>query len=97
MVIDEHFLFSLFFFLFSYKLLFWSERNVSIGVLILTICSAFSLTNLIRPDTYQHLLDSLSQKVQETTSRQPDFNTLFAYGVDKMGQCTTSARLFFGV
>ena len=97
MVIDEHFLFSLFFFLFSYKLLFWSERNVSIGVLILTICCAFSLTNLIRPDTYQHLLDSLSQKVQETTARQPDFNTLFAYGVDKMGQCTTSARLFFGV
>lgn len=97
MVIDEHFLFSLFFFLFSYKLLFWSERNVSIGVLILTICSAFSLTNLFRPDTYQHLLDSLSQKVQETTARQPYFNNLFAYGVNLMEHCTTSTRLFFGV
>ena len=97
MVIDEHFLFSLFFFLFSYKLLFWSERNVSIGVLILTICSAFSLTNLIRPDTYQHLLDSLSRKMQETTARQPDLNNFLAYGVNLMGQCTTSTRLFFGV
>lgn len=97
MVIDEHFLFSLFFFLFSYKLLFWSERNVSIGVLILTICSAFSLTNLVRPDTYQHLLDSLSQKVQETTARQPDLNNLLAYGVNLIRQCTTSTRLFFGL
>ena len=46
---DAHTAFCLFFFIFSYKLLFWSDRALSIGALSLTVCCALSVTQLLFP------------------------------------------------
>ena len=46
---DAHTVFCLFFFIFSYKLLFWSDRALSIGALSLTVCCALSVTQLLFP------------------------------------------------
>ena len=46
---DAHTAFCLFFFIFSYKLLFWSDRALSIGALFLTVCCALSVTQLVFP------------------------------------------------
>ena len=60
---DQHSLFCLFFFVFSYKLLFWSDRSISIGALVLTLCCALSITQLFYPHdplvSFGHLGETL--------------------------------------
>ena len=60
---DQHSLFCLFFFIFSYKLLFWSDRSISIGALVLTLCCALSITQLFYPHSplisFAHLGETL--------------------------------------
>ena len=79
---DENFVFSLVFFLFSYKLLFWSQRNISIGVLLLTVCCALSATQLMFPHAHKVLFSAFAERLQSmnTSQRVQDtFQTSLSY------------------
>ena len=62
---DESFFFSFFFFLFSYKLLFWSDRHLSLSTLLLTVSCALSLTQMIYPFANRVLLHRVMETVQD--------------------------------
>ena len=66
---DESFYFCLFFSLFSYKLLFWSDRNVSVGAIVLTVCCALSLTKLIIPNAHHTFYEQCAQTFNSTTEK----------------------------
>ena len=55
---NEDFVFSLTFSTLSLMLLFGSNRTVSLGVFLLTVCCSFAVTNLICPTLAQTLRDA---------------------------------------
>ena len=67
---DESFVFSLVFFFFSYKLLFWSQRNISIGVLLLTVCCALSATQSVYPHAHRVMFSAFTERLQTMNSGQ---------------------------
>lgn len=57
---DESFFFSLFFFLLSYKLLFYSERAISFASFMVTVCCSMALTQMIFPETKEKVVHSFT-------------------------------------
>jgi len=80
---DEYFVFSLCFFVLSYKVLFWSERSVSFGVLLLTSSCALAMTHLVYPHTHTIMLNSFSRRIHdlppEATSIKSFWNLYVSY------------------
>ena len=61
---DATSLFSLFFFCLSYKLLFWSERVVSMGTVLLTISCALAMTQVLQPNAWVDLSHSVKDQAE---------------------------------
>lgn len=73
-MLDEYFVFSLCFFVLSYKVLFWSERGVSIGVLLLTISCALAMTHLVYPHTHTIMLNAFSERIHNLPPEATSMN-----------------------
>ena len=71
---DEYFVFSLCFFVLSYKVLFWSERSVSFGVLLLTSSCALAMTHLVYPHTHAVMLNAFSKLTHNLPPQATPFN-----------------------
>ena len=69
---DEMFVFNLVFFVFSYKLLFWSERNISLGSFLLTGCCALAVTQLVYPRASRVFLNAFTDKEEVSPPDAPD-------------------------
>lgn len=70
---DEYFAFSVCFFILSYKVLFWSDRIVSIGVLLLTSCCALSMTQIMFPHTHRVFMNAFSDQIHSLPSQDSTF------------------------
>tara|TARA_B100000405_G_scaffold43962_1_gene29142 strand:- start:173 stop:463 length:291 start_codon:yes stop_codon:yes gene_type:complete len=73
---DENFFFSFFFFVFSYKLLFWSDRHLSLSTLLLTVTCALSLTQMIYPLAHRVLFQRVMETVQDAKPDNLSFRDL---------------------
>lgn len=87
---DEYFVFSVCFFVLSYKILFWSERSVSLGVLLLTSSCALAMTQLIHPHTHDVLIGAFSDRMNDLPPQASSFGNVWAH----FSQNIPSAQFF---
>lgn len=75
-MLDAASLFSLFFFCLSYKLLFWSNRVVSMGTVLLTVSCALAMTQVLQPNAWVDLSESVRNHTRAYTINSQSFTDL---------------------